>query len=201
MDGIHIVLCSPQIPHNTGNIIRLCANTGLQLHLIHPLGFDLNNPNLKRAALDYSDIADVYEYSSFDEYKTIFSDRRMLATSSSGNTIYSSIQYTPNDSILFGSEDTGLPVIGITYEESDGIEDAIKHHFPDSYDSKIVEYSKLGSREKITLHTSHNLYIRNEGCTVLEGKQLLDKMILQGSVPEPLRIAQLLANTLLKTKF
>ena len=109
MDGIHIVLCSPQIPHNTGNIIRLCANTGLQLHLIHPLGFDLNNPNLKRAALDYSDIADVYEYSSFNEYKTIFSDRRMLATSSSGNTIYSSIQYTPNDSILFGSEDTGLP--------------------------------------------------------------------------------------------
>ena len=99
------------------------------------------------------------------------------------------------------SEETGLPVIGITYEESDGIEDAIKHHFPDSYDSKIVEYSKLGSREKITLHTSHNLYIRNEGCTVLEGKQLLDKMILQGSVPEPLRIAQLLANTLLKTKF
>ena len=109
MDAIHIVLCSPQIPHNTGNIIRLCANTGLQLHLIHPLGFDLNNPNLKRAALDYSDIADVYEYSSFNEYKTIFSDRRILATSSSGNTIYSSIQYTPNDSILFGSEDTGLP--------------------------------------------------------------------------------------------
>ena len=99
------------------------------------------------------------------------------------------------------SEETGLPVIGITYEESDGIEDAIKHHFPDSYDSKLVEYSKLGSREKITLHTSHNLYIRNEGCTVLEGKQLLDKITLQGAVPEPLRIAQLLANTLLKTKF
>ena len=99
------------------------------------------------------------------------------------------------------SEETNLPVIGITYEESDGIEDAIKHHFPDSYDSKLVEYSKLGSREKITLHTSHNLYIRNEGCTVLEGKQLLDKITLQGSVPEPLRIAQLLANTLLKTKF
>jgi len=98
------------------------------------------------------------------------------------------------------SEKTGLPVIGVTYEESPGIEDAIKHHFPESYESKLAEYSKLGSREKITLHTSHNLYIRNEGCTALEVKQLLDKMTLQGSVPEPLRIAQLLANTLLKTK-
>ena len=98
------------------------------------------------------------------------------------------------------SEKTGMPVIGVTYEESSGIEDAIKHHFPESYESKLAEYSKLGSREKITLHTSHNLYIRNEGCTALEVKQLLDKMTLQGSVPEPLRIAQLLANTLLKTK-
>ena len=99
------------------------------------------------------------------------------------------------------SEKTGLPVIAITLDESDGIEDAIKHHFPDSYKSKIAEYSKLGSREKITLHTSHNLYIRNEGCTVLEAKQILDKITSQGSIPEPLRIAQLLANTLLKAKF
>ena len=99
------------------------------------------------------------------------------------------------------SEETGLPVIGVTYEESEGIEDAIKHHFPDSYKSKLAEYSKLGPREKITLHTSHDLYIRNEGCTLLEAKQLLDKITLQGSVPEPLRIGQLLANTLLKAKF
>ena len=99
------------------------------------------------------------------------------------------------------SEKIGLPVIAITHEESDGIEDAIKHHFPDSYKLKLAEYSKLGSREKITLHTSHNLYIRNEGCTVLEAKQLLDKITSQGSIPEPLRIAQLLANTLLKAKF
>jgi len=99
------------------------------------------------------------------------------------------------------SEETGLPVIGVTYEESKGIDDAIKHHFPDSYKSKLAEYSKLGSREKITLHTSHNLYIRNEGCTLLEAKQLLDKITLQGSIPEPLRIGQLLASTLLKAKF
>ena len=99
------------------------------------------------------------------------------------------------------SEKTGLPIIAITHNESDGIEDVIKHHFPDSYKSKLAEYSKLGSREKITLHTSHNLYIRNEGCTVLEAKQILDKITSQGSIPEPLRIAQLLANTLLKARF
>ncbi len=99
------------------------------------------------------------------------------------------------------SEKIGLPVIGVTYEESSGIEDAIKHHFPESYKSKLAEYSKLEPRKKITLHTSYNLYVRNEGCTVLEAKQLLDKITLQGSIPEPLKITQLLANTLLKTKF
>ena len=99
------------------------------------------------------------------------------------------------------SEKIGLPVIGVTYEESSGIEDAIKHHFPESYKSKLAEYSKLEPRKKITLHTSYNLYVRNEGCTVLETKQLLDKITLQGSIPEPLKITQLLANTLLKSKF
>ena len=99
------------------------------------------------------------------------------------------------------SEKIGLPVIGVTYEESSGIEDAIKHHFPESYKSKLTEYSKLEPRKKITLHTSYNLYVRNEGCTVLEAKQLLDKITLQGSIPEPLKITQLLANTFLKSKF
>ena len=99
------------------------------------------------------------------------------------------------------SEKIGLPVIGVTYGESSGIEDAIKHHFPESYKSKLAEYSKLEPRKKITLHTSYNLYVRNEGCTVLETKQLLDKITLQGSIPEPLKITQLLANTLLKSKF
>ena len=99
------------------------------------------------------------------------------------------------------SEKIGLPVIGITYEESSGIEDAIKHHFPESYKSKLTEYSKLEPRKKITLHTSYNLYVRNEGCTVLETKQLLDKITFEGSIPEPLKITQLLANTLLKSKF
>ena len=99
------------------------------------------------------------------------------------------------------SEKIGLPVIGVTYKDSGDIKDAIKHHFPESYESKISKYSDLAPREKITLHTSHHLYIRNEGCTVLEAEQLLNKLTLQGSFPEPLRIAQMLAKTLLKAKF
>ena len=99
------------------------------------------------------------------------------------------------------SEKIGLPVIGVTYKDSEGIEEAIKHHFPKSYESKLAEYSALGRREKITLHTSYDLYIRNEGCTISEATQLLNKLTLQGSFPEPLRIAQMLANTLLKAKF
>lgn len=91
-----------------------------------------------------------------------------------------------------------IPIIGITYNESDGIESAIKHHFSKSFESKINEYKKLGKREKITLHTSYDLFVRYEGCTIYEVKQLLNKLTLQGSIPEPLRVSQLLANSLLQ---
>lgn len=91
-----------------------------------------------------------------------------------------------------------IPIIGITYNESDRIEGAIKHHFPKSFESKINEYKKLGKRERITLHTSYDLFVRYEGCTIYEVKQLLNELTLQGSVPEPLRVSQLLANSLLQ---
>ena len=91
-----------------------------------------------------------------------------------------------------------IPIIGVTYNESAGIEDTIKHHFPKSFESKINEYKKLGKRERITLHTSYDLFVRYEGCTIYEVKQLLNELTLQGSVPEPLRVSQLLANSLLQ---
>jgi endonuclease V-like protein UPF0215 family len=91
-----------------------------------------------------------------------------------------------------------IPVIGITYRDSKGIEDSIKHHFPDSYQSKIKIYQKLGTRGKITLHTLSQVYVRKEGCTLHEVKCLLDKLTLQGSIPEPLRVAQLLAKSMLQ---
>ncbi len=91
-----------------------------------------------------------------------------------------------------------IPIIGVTYNESTGIEGAIKYHFPKSFESKINEYKKLGKRERITLHTSYDLFVRYEGCTIYEVKQLLNELTLQGSVPEPLRVSQLLANSLLQ---
>ncbi|QDI88344.1 DUF99 family protein [Candidatus Nitrosopumilus sp. SW] len=91
-----------------------------------------------------------------------------------------------------------IPIIGVSYHDSSGIEDSLKHHFPKSFESKINEYEKLGKREKITLNTSHDVYIRKEGCTLNEVKHLLNDLTLHGSVPEPIRVSQLLAKTLLE---
>ena len=86
-----------------------------------------------------------------------------------------------------------IPIIGVTYDDSKGIEVAIKYHFPKSYQYKIEEYNKLGPRTEIRLHTGHDLYLRIEGCTLPETKSLLDTFTLQGAVPEPLRVAHMLA--------
>ncbi|CAD6515073.1 conserved hypothetical protein [metagenome] len=91
-----------------------------------------------------------------------------------------------------------IPIIGIAYRESCGIENAIKQHFPKSFETKINEYKKLGKREKITLHTHHNLFVRYEGCVISEVHHLLNDLTLHGSVPEPIRISQLIANALLQ---
>jgi hypothetical protein len=95
-------------------------------------------------------------------------------------------------------ESLKIPIIGVTYHDSEGIEDSIEHHFPDSYKSKIKNYQKLGIRVKITLHTSSEVFVRKEGCTTDEVKYLLNELTLQGSFPEPLRVAQLLAKSLLQ---
>ena len=91
-----------------------------------------------------------------------------------------------------------IPIIGVTYHDSEGIEDSIKHHFPDSYESKIENYQNLGDRKKITLHTSSEVFVRKEGCTLHDVTYLLNELTLQGSIPEPLRVAQLLAKSLLQ---
>lgn len=90
-----------------------------------------------------------------------------------------------------------IPIIGVTYNESDGLESSLKHHFPDSFDSKLTHYKKLGDREKITLKTQHDVFVRMEGCGIKETEKLLNALTLQGSYPEPLRVSQLLAKTLL----
>ena len=91
-----------------------------------------------------------------------------------------------------------IPVIGITYHDSTGIESALKHHFPKSFESKLTQYKKLGNREKITLKTNHDVFVRKEGCTISDVQKILNDLTLQGSYPEPLRVSQLLAKTLLQ---
>ena len=96
------------------------------------------------------------------------------------------------------SDTLKIPIIGISYHDSSGIEDSLKHHFPDTFESKLDEYEKLGQREKITLSTSYDVYVRKEGCTLNDVKHLLDDLTLHGSIPESIRVSQLLAKTLLE---
>ena len=105
----NIVLYQPLIPHNTGNIIRLCTNIGAKLHLIEPLGFDLDDKNLKRAALDYSVMDNIQTYSSFLDYIDNHDIYRIFATTTSASQIYTEINYKIGDTLLFGPEDSGLP--------------------------------------------------------------------------------------------
>ncbi|MBN18335.1 MAG: tRNA (uridine(34)/cytosine(34)/5-carboxymethylaminomethyluridine(34)-2'-O)-methyltransferase TrmL [Chloroflexi bacterium] len=108
-NSLHIILYNPKIAYNTGNIIRLCANIGAELHLIKPLGFSFESRQLKRAALDYSDLTKVFLHENLCGYLEKFPNRDILASSIHGKSIYTEINYTLNHSILFGSEDAGLP--------------------------------------------------------------------------------------------
>jgi tRNA (cytidine/uridine-2'-O-)-methyltransferase len=105
----HITLFEPEIPPNTGAIIRLCANCGAKLHLIHPLGFSMESKAVKRAGLDYRDLASVSEYSDFSEFLDTIQPKRVFACSTKGTSNFSSVQYEPGDCFLFGPESRGLP--------------------------------------------------------------------------------------------
>jgi len=106
---LHIVLFEPEIPPNTGNIIRLAANTGCQLHLIKPLGFELQDKLLRRAGLDYHEWARIKQYESLDEFKSTINYNHLYAFSTKGKRCYSDISYLPGDALLFGPETRGLP--------------------------------------------------------------------------------------------
>jgi tRNA (cytidine/uridine-2'-O-)-methyltransferase len=119
----HIILFEPEIPPNTGNIIRLCANTGAQLHLVEPLGFQLTDRQLKRAGLDYHEWASVHQYASIEDLFQQLTDVRIFACSTKGNTSYSVPAYQANDAFLFGPESRGLPEALLT---ADRIHDVIR---------------------------------------------------------------------------
>lgn len=104
-----IAFFEPRIPQNTGNAIRLAAVTGAELHLIEPLGFDLSEPKLKRAGLDYHDLALVTVHPDFDAAVAAWDGARVFAFSSHATSSYAQISYETDDVLLFGPEPTGLP--------------------------------------------------------------------------------------------
>jgi tRNA (cytidine/uridine-2'-O-)-methyltransferase len=104
-----LILFQPEIPPNTGNIIRLCANTGTRLHLVRPLGFTLADRYLRRAGLDYHEMANVTEHESLDGCLTALGNRRLFAFSTRGRTGYATVAFEPGDVFLFGPETSGLP--------------------------------------------------------------------------------------------
>ena len=106
---LDIVLYQPEIPPNTGNIIRLCANTGFALHLIEPLGFDWDDKKVRRAGLDYHEFAKVRRYPNLEAYIQACAPKRIFACTTKGKAFFADAQYQPGDALLFGPETRGLP--------------------------------------------------------------------------------------------
>lgn len=109
MSHINIVLCEPEIPQNTGNIARTCAATGASLHLIRPLGFEIDNAKLKRAGLDYWDKLDITYYDGLNDFFSRHSDATVFYFSTKAKNNYSDIKYEGDVWIMFGKETRGLP--------------------------------------------------------------------------------------------
>jgi tRNA (cytidine/uridine-2'-O-)-methyltransferase len=105
----NVVLFEPEIPPNTGNAIRLCANSGATLHLVRPLGFSLDDKKLQRSGLDYHDLASVKVHSSFEACIDELGGARLLAMETGGRRCYSDFEYRAGDAFLFGPESRGLP--------------------------------------------------------------------------------------------
>ncbi len=105
----HVILYQPEIPPNTGNVIRLCANIGASLHLIRPLGFDMGEKRLRRAGLDYHEMARVAEHDSLEACLRSLNGPRLLAISTRGGQRYDSVHFGHDDAVLFGPETRGLP--------------------------------------------------------------------------------------------
>lgn len=104
-----LILYQPEIPPNTGNIIRLCANTGARLHLVGPCGFHLEDTRLRRAGLDYHDLALVRQYRDWAEFRQNNGQQNLWAYSTKGRQRYDQVRYQPGEGLLFGPESRGLP--------------------------------------------------------------------------------------------
>lgn len=133
---LDIVLFEPEIPANTGNIIRLCANTGAQLHLIQPLGFELDDKRLRRAGLDYHEWVSVRQYAALDDYVQRAKPKRLFALTTKGETAYSDVRFLPGDALLFGPESRGLPADFLSQQPS-----SLKLYLPMKQESRSLNLS------------------------------------------------------------
>ncbi len=106
---LDIVLFEPEIPPNTGNIIRLCANSGFRLHLIEPLGFDIDDKRLRRAGLDYHEFANLKRHKNFAEFIATEQPKRLYASTTRATRFHADVEFTLGDYIIFGAETRGLP--------------------------------------------------------------------------------------------
>lgn len=106
---MHIVLVEPEIPGNTGNIARLCAATGCELHLVKPLGFSIEDKYLKRAGLDYWNLVKVHVHENFNEIAALYQGHNFYFNTTKADKHYSDIVYQPGDMLVFGKETAGLP--------------------------------------------------------------------------------------------
>ncbi len=137
---LHIVLYEPEIPANTGNIIRLCANTGAQLHLIHPLGFELDDKKLRRAGLDYHEWVNVRQYASLADFIDKVKPNRLFALTTKGRTNYTDIAYQDDDALMFGPETRGLPSSFLAQHSED-----LKLYLPMKLESRSLNLSNTVS--------------------------------------------------------
>jgi len=133
---LDIVLFEPEIPANTGNIIRLCANTGAHLHLIQPLGFELDDKRLRRAGLDYHEWVSVRQYAALDDYVERGNPKRLFALTTKGKISYGKTKFEAGDALLFGPESRGLPAEFLARHP-----DALKLYLPMRQESRSLNLS------------------------------------------------------------
>lgn len=145
---LHIALYQPEIPPNTGNIIRLCANTGAQLHLIHPLGFDMEVKALRRAGLDYHEWADVKQYDDFESFIQAHDFNQVYALTTKAQRYSHQVKFEDEDCLLFGPETRGLPADVLNNQLIENIRIPMKagsRSLNLSNTAAIVLYQALGS--------------------------------------------------------
>jgi len=117
----HVILYEPQIPPNSGNAMRLCANTGSTLHLVHPLGFSFDDAQLRRAGLDYRDLATVREHPNLDACLRSLEGARVFAIETVGSRVYTEATFRAGDAFLFGRETVGLPAEVLAWFEAEKV--------------------------------------------------------------------------------